>query len=64
MGGYPAGLEKLGNRTFSEKRSEKLEKCMVLDSERQEKLDFFSETNKLNVCNYHYYSLLVPSDNE
>ena len=64
MGGCPAGLEKLENSTFSEKRLEKLDKCMVLDSERQEKLDFFSETNKLNVCNYHYYSLLVPSNNE
>ena len=49
---------------FQKKGRKKLEKCMVLDSERQEKLDFFSETNKLNVCNYHYYSLLVPSDNE
>ena len=68
VSGCRAGLqkmekqEKLGKRVFSEKRLEKLEKYMVFDSVGLEKLDFLG-TNKLNDYIYHYYSLLITSDN-
>ena len=54
--GCRTGLEKLESGIFK-KRLEKLEKYMVFDSERPEKLDSFQE--QINDRSYDYYSLLV-----